>query len=342
MTVDALPPLHGFSVFDVRDPADMDERSRISGRFPGSNRANTYTLRDRALRQSGAQALLTRFAIRRVGELQLSHVADRFGTEVLFVDPGMDGYCFSMMHTGRVALLGTGGSEFHLSSMAAGLVYRGHPGTRLLTEDSNARSNLWISASRLECALQARLGDGLRGQIEFCPEVDWTNGVGPGLRRLMLHLAEELGRPEGLASNTLARSAYIDLFVHTALQGIPNSYAERLQRCADGPAPRHLRRAEEYLHEHADKPTLMEDVAAASGCSVRALERAFREFRGTTPYAALQQVRLELARGELARDERSVVDVARRYGFTNRSRFAAAYMKRFGERPSETARGKRN
>src|SRR6266498_1693278 len=121
MTVDALPPLHGFSVFDVRDPADMDERSRISGRFDGSNRASTYTLRDRALRRSGAQALLTRFAVRRVGELQLSHVADRFGTEVLFVDPGLDGYCFSMMHTGRVALLGAGGSEFRVSSAAAGL-----------------------------------------------------------------------------------------------------------------------------------------------------------------------------------------------------------------------------
>ncbi len=83
----------------------------------------------------------------------------------------------------------------------------------------------------------------------------------------------------------------------------------------------------------------MADAAAAAGCSVRALQRAFQQFRDTTPHAALMRARLELARAALLADgEASAASIARRYGFTNAGRFAAAYAGRFGEMPSETRR----
>jgi AraC-like DNA-binding protein len=69
-----------------------------------------------------------------------------------------------------------------------------------------------------------------------------------------------------------------------------------------------------------------------------ALQRGFRAFCETTLHAALERVRLELARAEVAHGEATVASVARRYGFTNAGRFAAAYASRFGELPSETRR----
>jgi len=84
----------------------------------------------------------------------------------------------------------------------------------------------------------------------------------------------------------------------------------------------------------------MEQVAAAAGCSVRTLNAVFRHFRDTTPLAALHTIRLEQVRAELNHNVTgaTIGEVARRFGFTNSGRFAAAYRRRFGESPAETAR----
>ncbi|MGK7866495.1 helix-turn-helix transcriptional regulator [Falsiroseomonas sp. E2-1-a20] len=88
------------------------------------------------------------------------------------------------------------------------------------------------------------------------------------------------------------------------------------------------------------KPLRIAEVAAAAGCSVRTPEIVFRQFRGTTPLAALHMLRPEQARAALKRGAAgaSTGIVTARYGFTNPSRFSAAFRRRFGETPSETAR----
>ncbi len=70
------------------------------------------------------------------------------------------------------------------------------------------------------------------------------------------------------------------------------------------------------------------------------LYAAFRRFRDTTPLAALRAIRLRRVREALraADDEVSTRSIARRFGFTNPSRFIAAYGKQFGEPPNETRR----
>ena len=91
------------------------------------------------------------------------------------------------------------------------------------------------------------------------------------------------------------------------------------------------------MRAHAESPLRMVDVAAAAGCSLRTLEASFRRAKGMTPIAALRAVRLDEARSALQRGGAgSVALVARRYGFTNAGRFAAAYLERFGEHPSDT------
>ncbi len=219
-----------------------------------------------------------------------------------------------------------------------GFIQGSRPGTRAVTADGTARTNFFITAARFESALQACLGERLRAPLVFAPGLDWTSGAGAGLRRLVHHLAEELKRPDGLAANGPALAAFTDLFVHTALRALPHNYAERLAWQRDGAAPACVRRAEAYFRDHAEQALLMEDAAAAAGCSVRALQRAFRRFRDTAPHAALERARLELARTALAHDEGTIGSVARRNGFAHAGRFGAAYARRFGESPSETRR----
>jgi transcriptional regulator GlxA family with amidase domain len=101
-----------------------------------------------------------------------------------------------------------------------------------------------------------------------------------------------------------------------------------------------MRRAEDFMRANAAAPIRMEQVANVAGCSVRTLGAVFRQFRDTTPLAALHAIRLDQVRADLdcCAADASIAEVARRYGFTNAGRFKSAYCRRFGEAPAETAR----
>lgn len=343
MGMERRTSLAGFTVVDVRDPADLDERSSVSTRLAGRNTCHRYMLRDRGPRASAPNEVLSRYATRQVGDLQLSHAGERFGTEIAIDGDGMGAICFGLLWSGRMALsIRERNGQTELDA-GRGPIYSGQAGTRIWTLDGTARTNLWINSRRFETALQASLGTASRKALVFEPRIDWTAGVGLGLRRMLAHVAAEFAdEGSGLAGNKLAMTSFLDLFVHTSLAGLPHSYAERLLASRDGPAPVHLRRAEAYVVAQADQPIRLEDLALEAGCSVRTLQRAFRQFRGTTAHAAIRTVRLTRAREELSEGRAGVAAVAARYGFTHPGRFATAYARQFrGETPFETLRRSR-
>lgn len=88
----------------------------------------------------------------------------------------------------------------------------------------------------------------------------------------------------------------------------------------------------------AAEPTLAA-LAAAAGTSPRTLQRAFAATVGLSPLAVGRRLRLAAARQMLARGHAaSVLAAALHHGFDHPGRFAIAYAKAFGERPSATLR----
>ncbi|MBF4606038.1 helix-turn-helix transcriptional regulator [Curtobacterium sp. VKM Ac-1393] len=104
-----------------------------------------------------------------------------------------------------------------------------------------------------------------------------------------------------------------------------------------------MRRAIRFVHDEADRPVTVADVAAACGLSERGVQDLFRRRLGVTPMQYLREVRLDRVHLELGRSRSGaslVSDVARRWQFAHLGRFAAHYRARFGEQPHETiARG---
>ena len=100
-----------------------------------------------------------------------------------------------------------------------------------------------------------------------------------------------------------------------------------------------IHRADEFLHDHGDRPVHLMEVCAAVGVSARCLEYAFKEICGVTPMRYLKARRLRLAR-RLLRDGTpagiSVKQAALQSGFVQMGRFSTEYRKFFGEKPSET------
>lgn len=104
------------------------------------------------------------------------------------------------------------------------------------------------------------------------------------------------------------------------------------------PAPATVRRALAYIDENAHLPITVDDIAASVHISTRGLQYAFRRALDVTPAECLRQARLDGAHRELRSGvPTSVAAVARRWGFSHPSRFAAAYRDAFGVLPSATA-----
>jgi AraC-like DNA-binding protein len=268
----------------------------------------------------------------------IAHGADRFATQIDVGADGIDAYCFTALSRGRGNLM----QHRHetTGSGTNGLVFRATPGTRILTSDVNARQSLWIEAAALEHALEEMLGSRPRERLVFKPGIDWTSGLAASLRGQIDFLMGEIRRHDGVADNPVALASLTDLVVSLVLRGLAHNYLERLGSGRFGAVPGYVRRAEDFMRANAAVPVRMEQVAAAAGCSVRTLNAVFRQFRETTPLAALHSIRLEQVRAELTHPATgaSIGEVSRRYGFTNFGRFTAAYRRRFGESPTVTAK----
>jgi AraC-like DNA-binding protein len=295
-------------------------------------------LQDRGLTGVGFDRPITTIAERRLGSMVIAHGADRFATRIDVGPDDIASYCFTALSRGRAKLIQHGTETSN--SAASGLIFRATPGTRILTSDVNARQSLWIEAATLEHALESMLDNRLRERLAFKPGIDWTSGLAASLRGQIDFLMGEIKRQGGVADNPVALASLTDLVVSLVLRGIPHNYLERLERGPYGAIPAYVWRAEEFMRANAAAPIRMEQVAAAAGCSIRTLNAVFRQFRDTTPLASLHKIRLDQVHAELDHPVAgtSIAEVARCYGFTNPGRFTAAYRRRFGESPFETAR----
>lgn len=86
----------------------------------------------------------------------------------------------------------------------------------------------------------------------------------------------------------------------------------------------------------------VEDIAAASHVTARALQLAFRRQLDTTPMAYVRRVRLQRLHQELRHADPNegltVTAAAARWGFQQMGRLSAQYRDLFGESPRDTLR----
>ncbi len=117
-----------------------------------------------------------------------------------------------------------------------------------------------------------------------------------------------------------------------------HNYSLRFREATGTGLPRHVKLVEDYIHKNAEKPITMKDLERITEVSARSIHHAFRRFRGYSPKALLQAVRLDRAHQSLLAADPSdqVMTIAVGCGFAHLGRFSAAYKKRFGELPSQT------
>jgi len=182
----------------------------------------------------------------------------------------------------------------------------------------------------------------VHGDLVFDPAVRLDL---PGVRTtlgLLRHLCETLDADPDFAGSLLARQAESYLISSLLLQ-LPHNQAVLLEAGARRALlPRTVRRAQDYMREHATEALTLVQLCRELAVSARSLQQAFVAATGETPMGYWRNLRLDRARQELAAadaTDRAVVgQVAGRYGFFHAGHFAAHYQRRFGERPVDTLR----
>lgn len=79
----------------------------------------------------------------------------------------------------------------------------------------------------------------------------------------------------------------------------------------------------------------MEDIAHYTGRSLATFKRDFKKLSSLPPQKWLMEKRLNVARGKLLNENKTVSDVYLEVGFKNISHFSTAYKKQFGNPPSK-------
>lgn len=198
---------------------------------------------------------------------------------------------------------------------------------------------LMIPRSTIKAGLESLLGRSAPTvfDLELNPQISGGNLI-CGLVKMAANQLERIETP--LAQQAVA-ARLEELIVNALLHGQPHSCIDTLAGERQTATPKQVRRAEEYIRAHSREVIRLSQIADAAGCSVRALQLAFRTFRDTTPMSLHRQARFECAHAELLEsdsDSATVTEIAVKYGFYNIGRFAHDYRRFFGHTPSETLR----
>ena len=274
------------------------------------------------------------------GAVRATRVFDSGATQSVQLAPGFDSYRLSFMERGASRLVQPRSREAVIGDAATGLVFTAEPGTRFASSDDCVMLHLWVPGNLVRQRMEVLLDGQKVESVAFEPAFDQTRGSGATIRHMLEFLFAELARSDSLLANPIATRSFQDNLTLYLLLGLRHSHTERLHQQRAGAAPASIKRAEEFMRANAGTPLTIVEIAQAAGCSVRALQVAFQQFRDTTPMAALRRIRLEAARAEMLHAGRteSIARIAAGHGFSTPSRFAQLFRRTYGVYPSEALR----
>ena len=198
-----------------------------------------------------------------------------------------------------------------------------------------------IERRALEDALEQLLHRPVTGPIAFALALDLSHRGAADWNRLVCTLATSLFNPESLFRQPIMTAPLVDAILTGFLLSADHDLRAHLDSHARSIGPATVRRAHEYIEQHAHEPLTVAQIASWVGVSVRALQQGFQRSLGATPHQIIQHTRLERAHDDLVEssaDEATVAGIGAKWGFPHAGRFAALYHARYNTYPSVTLR----
>jgi len=163
----------------------------------------------------------------------------------------------------------------------------------------------------------------LRDEIGF-PNIS-SNFRNGNLPQLGAKLYREFRKFDSL-SPLIIEGLVLEITGETARQSLFN---EKHQK------PVWLGKAESYLEERYSEPFSLKEVANHVNIHPVHLAQTFRKFHRTTVGNYLRQIRLENARQNLIKTQKTLTEISYENGFSDQSHFTRLFKKEFGITPNE-------
>jgi AraC-like DNA-binding protein len=196
-----------------------------------------------------------------------------------------------------------------------------------------------IDRTVLSRRLAVLLGEPIVERPTFQTAINIGSGGATALRSLVMCITSPEFTPQLNRAHLTANRIH-EALVDLVLEAWPNTYSDMLRRPPPMIAPRHVKFAIDFIHEHARLLPSGTELAALSNVSLRALQAGFRRFLGTSITAYQRKIRLERARADLLQNpSASIEKIALSWGFTNASRFSRYFRAAYGHSPTELTRG---
>lgn len=205
--------------------------------------------------------------------------------------------------------------------------------------DASSHTTVTLSNNALNRRLSELLDAPLAHQLRFHEQPMEQAKLVP-LTRLVA-LMEQDNFSEVASFLSMKSGSLRNLVLDGFLFGFPHNFSERLEQRVPGVAPRHVKRAIDYIRAHPNQVTSPEVLAGMSGVSVRSLQYSFKAFTGQTISEYQLVIRLSGARADLINDpESSISTISQKWGFSSPSSFSKAFGQSFGMTPSQMRRAK--
>ena len=229
-----------------------------------------------------------------------------------------------------------------ISTPVLGAVYR---------PDAEMTATRWPGGSRhlavkidqvaVDRALEILVDVPLDSPIPFTATLPLKAAAAQDWVRLLLMVHRQLERPDSLMHNSVVLDPLVDSLVHGFLLVADHPYREALAAPQAAGRPAAVRGAMDIIEARPHLPLTTSTLALQCHVSVRTLQQGFQRHLSMSPMAYVRVVRLRHAHRDLRSADpthSTVAAIAHRWGFTNRSRFAAVHKTMYGETPLQALR----
>ena len=93
----------------------------------------------------------------------------------------------------------------------------------------------------------------------------------------------------------------------------------------------------DYLIRHMENPPSLAELSRLAGINEFKLKNGFKEIFNQPVFAWLADYRLETARNELLKNDRTITEIAFELGFSSPQHFSTAFKKKYGVSPGKIA-----
>jgi transcriptional regulator GlxA family with amidase domain len=160
----------------------------------------------------------------------------------------------------------------------------------------------------------------------------WTSaGISAGIDLALAMVAEDVGEE-------ISRQTARQLVLYDQRSGGQSQFSSLLELKA--PSGRFAPLLT-WARENLEAPLTVEHLAEKAGMSSRHFTRAFVAETGTTPFKAVERLRIEVARQRVQSSSEAIERVAHSTGFRDPERMRRAFIRAFGQPPQSLRRAAR-